>query len=118
MLVNNLIEDADVGCEQGINATLLHCRHSVFCRLRHGSPLFAAIARLLAGCSVLHDADDILNPTITRVSTCSCQYAFMLGIQDSTPQTRTVHHDRSALSLSSLHAGNRLRTRIGNRETS
>src|SRR5262249_9165032 len=49
LLIDNLIHRVDVGGEQGINATLLHCCHGVFCRLRHGAPLCAAIDRLLAG---------------------------------------------------------------------
>src|SRR4030095_11086986 len=53
MLVDHLIEGVDVRCDQGINAALLNYCHSVFCRLRHDSPLFAARASFLAGCSVL-----------------------------------------------------------------
>src|SRR5215475_15848673 len=49
LLIDDLIQRGDVGGEQGINATLLNCCHSVFCGLRHGAPLCAAIDRLLAG---------------------------------------------------------------------
>src|SRR5262247_731814 len=45
--IDNLIQRVDVGCEQGINATLLNCCHGVFCGLRHGTPLCTAIDRLL-----------------------------------------------------------------------
>src|SRR5256885_16892804 len=48
MLVDNLIEGVDVRGDQGINTTLLNCRHSVCCRLRHDAPLFAVISRSLA----------------------------------------------------------------------
>src|SRR5262245_35468575 len=49
LLIDDLIQRGDVTGEQGINATLLHCCHGVFCGLRHGAPLYAALDRLLTG---------------------------------------------------------------------
>src|SRR5262245_31511325 len=48
MLVDDLIQRVDVGCDEGINTTLLNCRNSVFCGLRHGSPLCAVVTHFLA----------------------------------------------------------------------
>jgi hypothetical protein len=53
VLIDYLIQYVDIGDDEGINATLLNCRHSVFCRLRHDFPLFAAIRRFLGFSSVL-----------------------------------------------------------------
>jgi hypothetical protein len=61
VLVDNLLQRVDVGGDQGINATLLDCRYGVCCGLRHGPPLVAVLGRFLAGCSVVHDKDDILD---------------------------------------------------------
>jgi hypothetical protein len=65
LLIDDLIQRGDVSGEQGINTTLLHGCHGVFCGLRHGAPLCAALDRLLAG---------------TGPSTYSCQTETLLRI--------------------------------------
>ena len=69
ILVDNRIEGVDVRCDQGINTALFHCRHSVFCGLRHGFPLFTAIGRVLVAsfyASILTLIYDASNPPLLQ----------------------------------------------------